>query len=241
MQENTGSKATSALNIPSSDAKTAIDNVPAENQGTTLLDSESPSEDFDTNPPAQLITKEKYLERKQEDAEHTASLEARNAPMPATGGNPAATVADPLGVQVQPRYDVVQNRSNLFLIIPDLKSEEDDRGAKLLPGEVIKLTDFYSPQQINRSRGLRYSSTELKGLDGNFALVPLANEEQGANFTPPEKKELAAGTTVIDNEPNDFDIRFEELEAKEKKREEKLKKKSLGMRKSSQHGSVNNV
>jgi len=226
--------------IPASDVNTAQTIGPK--QDSTLLDAESPSEDFNhDNPPAQLITKEKYIEKRQADAEHMKELEGRNAPMPATGGNPNATVADPLGVQVQPRYDIVQNRSNLFLVIPDLKASEEDMGEKLSPGEVIKLTDFYSPQQINRSKGLRYASTVMPGVNGAFALVPLANEEQGANFKPPQKEEHAPGTTLIDNEPNDFDLRFEELEAKEAKREDRLKRKSLGMKKSSKHGSVTNV
>lgn len=185
-------------------------------------------------------TSEKVMEQKAQQKKFREDLENRSL---SASGNPEATVADPIGVNVEPRYDIVQNRSDRYLIIPDLRADDrdDSRGEALEPGQVIKLTDFYSPQQINRSKGLRHAATEMEGIDGNKALVPLKSEEEGDDFVVPEKKTHTPGTTIIDEQPNDFDKRFEELEIREQKRMDKLLKKNLGSKRTSQHGSVSHV
>lgn len=193
-----------------------------------------------TNNPEKISPKDRAIQQKEEQKALREELENRAS---AASGNPQAKVADPYGVNVAPRYDVVQNRSDRYLIIPDLRADntEDSRGEALEPGQVIKLTDFYSPQQINRSKGLRYAATEMEGVGGNKALVPLNSEEEGDNFIVPEKKKYSPGTTFEDSTPNDFDKRFEEVEQREQKRMDKLLKKNLGSRKTAQHGSVNHV
>jgi len=237
MQVNTDSTAVENKNVPNSNERTVNTNP---QHVSTTLDSETPTEEFDSdNPPAKLISKEEIEKRKAEDKAYAESLNTRS-PLPASG-NPNATVADPYQAQVQPRYDIVQNRSDKYLVIPDLKTGEEDMGETLMPGDVIKLTDFYSPQQINRSKGLRYASTVLKGVNDNMALVPLRTEEEGDSFTVPEREKHAPGTTLVDTTQNDFDDRFDELRKKEEKREEKLKKKTLGLQKAKQHGTVNHV
>ena len=123
--------------------------------------------------------------------------------------------------------------------MPDLKTNDDDMGLMMVPGQVEVLTDFYTPQEINRSRGLKYAATKVPGYyQGEFALVPLRSEEDGAAFTPPKKEALPKGIPVEDTAYNPFDERFEELEAREAKRDEKLRKKTLGMRTTKKHGSA---
>ena len=161
-------------------------------------------------------------------------LESREA-LPATG-DPSATVSDPFTVNVAPRYTVMQNQSDKFLVVPDMKTNDEDMGLVFEPGEVVLLTDFYSPQQINRSKGLRYAATKLLGVSDKFMLIPLAREEDGKAFVAPQKKKYAKGTSFEDMEQNDFDDRFAELEQREAKREEKLLKKTLASRTTKKHG-----
>lgn len=189
-------------------------------------------------PQAKKITPEEYAKRVEAQAELKQNLASRNTQF----GNPGATLADPIGAQVQPRYIIVQNRSDGILHVPDLRSNmPEDPGLIIQPGEVYNLGDFYTPMEINRSRGLRYAATKMKGVEGNRALVPLANEEEGGNFKVPEKKKYPAGTTMEDTADNPFDERFDELEKREAKREDKLLKKTLAGRKQRQHGSTGHV
>ena len=169
------------------------------------------------------------------DRKFKETLDARNT---AALGNPNAAIADPYTVKVDARYNVVQNQSSYFLIIPDLKTGPEDMGLTLTPGEHIKLTDFYSPLEINRSKGLRYAATKLKGIGENYALIPLASEEAALAFKVPEKAKHAKGESFDDPNYNDFDARFEELEQKDAKAEERLRKKTLAGRVTKQHGSA---
>ena len=57
----------------------------------------------------------------------------------------------------------------------------------------------------------------------------------------PEKELPPPGSTFEDTAQNDFDDRFEELERRDAKRQEKMIKKSLGAKKHKNHGSVNHV
>jgi len=180
-----------------------------------------------------ILSPQDVEKRKEEERASRATLESRA--VPATG-NPDATIADPMMQRVVPRYDLVQNRSQMALIVPDLKTNPEDTGLMLYPGEVIKLTDFYSPMEINRSKGLRYAASKLPGLDGNFALIPLGNEDQAAEFKLPQKQKYPKGTVIEDQQVNDFDLRFEELEMRDAKREEKLLKKTLAGRVTRKHG-----
>lgn len=182
---------------------------------------------------AHFITPDKMAEAQEAQKEFQKTLESRVS-LPAAG-DPSAVVSDPFMTRVAARYNIVQNRSNLMLIIPDLKTNPEDMGLVLNPGDSIRLTDFYSPQEINRSKGLRYSATKLQGVNG-FALVPLNDESEGADFKVPERRHYEKGTSYDDTTPNDFDLRFEELETKEAKREEKLMRKTLAGRVTRQHG-----
>ena len=185
----------------------------------------------------QKISTTEFQQRIAQQKELKEKLAARSPQM----GNPMATLADPIGAQVQPRYVIVQNRSIMILHMPDLRSSNpDDLGLMMQPGEVVVLTDFYTPMEINRSRGLRYAATKMQGVNG-FAMCPLKTEEEGKEFILPQRKKYPAGTTIEDMEDNAFDDRFDELEKREAKREEKLMKKTLGGRKQRQQGSVNHV
>jgi len=182
-----------------------------------------------------ILSPAEVAARKEEEKAHKESLEERA--VPATG-NPNATIADPMMQRVEPRYNLVQNQSLMALIVPDLKTNSEDTGLMLYPGEVIRLTDFYSPMEINRSKGLRYAASKLTGLNGNFALIPLANEEQADAFKLPEKQKYPKGTIIEDQQVNDFDRRFDELEMRDAKREEKLLKKTLAGRVTRMHGAA---
>ena len=183
---------------------------------------------------AKVLRKEDIAARQQAEAEQQETLEARDVGQ----GNPEAKLADPVGQQVKPRYEIVQNRSDCILVFPDLRNGNDpgDRGLSLNPGEVVTLTDFYTPMEINRSRGLRKAATEMPGVAGQKALVVLKNEGEGADFVPPQKAVHAPGSLIVDEHPNDFDIRFEEMELKDSKREQKLMQKTLGGRTLKRHG-----
>ena len=177
----------------------------------------------------------KLKKKLEEDKALMEKLEDRA--LPATG-DPNAKVADPYTVGVTPRYNIVQNRSEFILVVPDLKTNVEDMGLVLQPGEVIILGDFYTPMEVNKSKGLRWAATQCKGVGDNMALVPLRTEEEGASFKVPERVKHAPGTTLEDTAHNDFDDRYEELEKREAKREEKLIKKTLGSRRTKQHGSA---
>lgn len=183
-----------------------------------------------------VLTKEEMQRREKMGKEHKDGLESRTALSPT--GNPEATIADPMMQKVVPRYNIVQNQSNLALIVPDLKTNPDDTGLMLYPGEVIKLTDFYSPMEINRSKGLRYAASVLKGIGDAYALIPLQSEDEGKNFRLPERQKYPKGTVIEDPIINDFDRRFDELEIRDAKREEKLLKKTLAGRTTRMHGAA---
>jgi hypothetical protein len=107
------------------------------------------------------------------------------------------------------------------------------------PGQFISLTDFYTPQEINRSKGLRRASTEMKsGIGDKCVLVPLRTEEEAAAFVVPKKATYPKGTVIEDPNDNDFDIRFEELELREAKANEKILKKTLAGRVTKKHGAA---
>lgn len=204
-------------------------------QGTAMVVDKTAtnSQNTDETGGAHFITPDKMAEAQEAQRQFQKNLESRVS-LPASG-DPSAVVSDPFMTRVAARYNIVQNRSNLMLIIPDLKTNPEDMGLVLNPGDSIRLTDFYSPQEINRSKGLRYSATKLQGING-FALVPLNDESEGADFKVPERRHYEKGTSYDDVTPNDFDLRFEELEAKEAKREEKLMRKTLAGRVTRQHG-----
>lgn len=185
-------------------------------------------------PPAFQVNRDRMAKKIQEDKELAASLAARSTL--SSRGNPDAKVADPHLPHITPRYDIVQNRSDMVLIVPDLKTNVEDMGLVLNPGMHIVLTDFYTPQEINRSKGLRYAATKLVGAGSEFALVPIASEAEASTYQVPERKQLPKGIPIEDMTPNDFDIRFNELEAREAKREEKLLRKTLGMGRTKEHG-----
>ena len=210
--------------------------VPAESPAAVdVEEQELPPEEV---PPAFKVSKETFDKQRVEDKELAQQLANRDARY----GDPNARIADPIMQQVAPRYNVVQNQSDKVLVIPDVKADAEDMGLVLQPGEMILLTDFYSPQQINRSRGLRYAATIEKGIGDKFALVPLKTEEEGAAFVVPKKKQRAPGETFEDpDDDNPFDARYAELEAREAKRDAKLIKKTLASRKQKQHGAVSHV
>ena len=199
--------------------------------GTNVPDAAS---DLSTIKP-QILGPKEVEARKMQEQEHRAALESRA--VPATG-NPNATISDPMMHRVEARYDVVQNQSQMALIIPDLKTNPEDTGLMLYPGEVIKLSDYYSPMEINRSKGLRYAASKMAGIGDKFALIPLVNEEAAADFKLPERQKYPKGTILEDQVINDFDLRYEELEMRDAKREEKLLKKTLAGRVTRKHGAA---
>ena len=190
----------------------------------------------DSTPKAKVLKKSDMAKLHQDAAKQQEALAARDVGQ----GNPEAKLSDPVGAQVKPRYEVVQNRSDCILVFPDLRNGNDpnDRGLSMNPGDVVTLTDFYTPMEINRSRGLRKAAMEMPGVAGQKALVVLNSEEQGADFVPPQKAVHAPGTLIVDDHPNDFDLRFEEMEMKDSKREQKLMQKTLGGRTLKRHGAA---
>jgi hypothetical protein len=181
------------------------------------------------------LTNEAMAQMQADNARMKQELASRSLP---AAGNPEARVADPTVLQVQARYDIVQNQSTVRLIMPDLKTGPEDMGLSMNPGEYIKLSDFYTPQEINRSKGLRRAATEMKSFNGNFVLIPLKCEEDAKLFVVPEKTKYPKGTIVEDMADNDFDLRFEELETKEAKANEKILKKTLAGRVTKKHGTA---
>ena len=185
------------------------------------------------------IDQEKVAAKIAADTALAKSL-AERQPLPATG-DPNARISDPYTVNVTPRYNIVQNQSDKLLVIPDMKTNDEDMGLVFQPGEVVVLTEFYSPQQINRSKGLRYAATDvhaLNGVNGRPMLIPLNTEEEGKSFAVPKKVQMPKGSMFEDQLHNDFDDRFAELELRDAKREEKLRKKTLASRKLKQHGAA---
>jgi len=230
---------------PTNNVETPV--VPTEPSVNTFSTPNNQSGGDETNlptePKAQLTVESvntvdatKLATKLEEDQKLADKMSARTPIAPS--GNANATVSDPYMVKVDARYDVVQNQSDKLLVVPDMKTNDDDMGLVFQPGEIFTLSDFYSPQEINRSKGLRFAATKAEGVNGNFMLVPLSNEEEGAGFVVPKKKQYPKGTIMEDTVPNDFDLRFDELEAKEAKREEKLLRKTLAGKRTKQHGSA---
>jgi len=207
------------------------------NQGSTVVEKTGINSEVDETGGAKLVSPADMAAKQEVARIKREELEARNT---AAQGNPNATIADPYMVRVEPRYDIVQNQSTYMVVIPDLKTGPEDLGLTLQPGEIIKLTDFYSPLEINRSKGLRYVSTKLlSGLgEGAYAVVGLKSEEEGNRFVLPKKRVREKGETFEDNVPNDFDRRFEELEAKDAKANERLLRKTLASRTTRLHGAA---
>lgn len=247
MQSNTGAEGTEKGNAEQEVVQTEsvqkkdVLNIPAPQEVDTQPEKANmvESKEISETPPVTILTKEEMAKRVKEDEAFRKKLEAREKS--ANFGNPAARVADPAFVNVQPRYDIVQNRSENVIIVPDLKTHVEDMGLVLQPGEVAVLHDFYSPQEINRSRGLRWAATEMKGYGGNMGLTSLKSEDEGTNFKLPPKVKREPGTTFEDKQENPFDERFYELEERDAKREAKLIKKTLASRKQRMHGQVTHV
>lgn len=83
-------------------------------------------------------------------------------------------------VVVEPKVRFVGNISNEMLIIPDLRNDVDEEGLTILPGQKIDLLLYYSPREINRSRGL-----------DNF-LHGLKNPATGEKIYDPKLKVLSS-------------------------------------------------
>ena len=94
--------------------------------------------------------------------------------IPGDGAVPNTTPIQQTVVQVQPKVRFIGNHSNTLVIIPDLKNEVDDSGLSLQPGTKYDLLLYYTPQEINRSRGLDNALNGIKDpKTGEYTMLPV--------------------------------------------------------------------
>lgn len=140
-------------------------------------------------------------------------------------------VADPgaLMTSKRPKARFVANTSGGLLVIPDLGD-----GFWMEAGEKADLLQYFTPQEINKSRGVDNAFNTTSDTTGLPQLVRLTsmNDQlpEGAIVIPEGEREDHRSTYEASR--NEFDDKLEEDLAKEEERNEKLK----GRRATRQHG-----
>lgn len=131
--------------------------------------------------------------------------------------------------QQEPKARFVLNATGNRYVIPDLKNSVDENGLTLNPGERIDLLQFYTPQEINRSRGLDNGIKGVKNPDNDaWAVTPgliiLESMDQVVNYTP--EKPFAQGKSAgssFEAARNFADDNLDKLDLQEEKEFEKIK------------------
>ena len=143
-----------------------------------------------------------------------------------------------LAVSKKPRCRYVANTSGGILIIPDLVSAAEEGGIALDPGEKLDLLQYFTPEQINRSRGLVRALKEISETTKLAQLTVIGSVDDplpdGA-IVKPLVERVSPGTTV-EADANVYDRRIDEEYEKENIRNEKLKQGAQRRRHTTQHG-----
>ena len=142
----------------------------------------------------------------------------------------STTEAPDIKINAKARY--IGNISGGTVIIPDLKNSIDEHGLSLNAGESRDLALYYTPQEINRSRGLDKAISGSKDpITGKVVLKPSIrllddlNEELPAIPKPPSQKH--APGTQLEAGRNFADDNLEDLANLEKKELEKISRQTI--------------
>lgn len=146
--------------------------------------------------------------------------------------------ADALITSNKPRFRYIANTSGGILCIPDLQNEVEPEGIAFKAGEKVDLLSMFTPQQINRSRGLQGSVTKISEQSGLPMITILTGLDDllpdGAIIQPLAEK-VAPGTTM-QAEDNVFDEKLDRTYEKEEERAEKQRGASHMRRHTRQKG-----
>lgn len=148
--------------------------------------------------------------------------------------------ADPnaLVTSKHPRARYVVNTSGGLLIIPDLVSDSEEGGIALDPGEKVDLLQMFTPEQINRSRGVTRALATVSETTGLKQLTVINSLDDpvpdGAIVVPLAQR--VEPETVLQAPVNIFDQKLDEDYQKEQERNDRLKAASRRERHTSQHG-----
>ncbi len=133
----------------------------------------------------------------------------------------------------KPRFRFVANTSGGILCIPDLKNEAEEDGIAFKAGEKLDLLTMFTPQQINRSRGLQNSVEKISDQTGLTMLTVLDSIDdplpKGAIIKPLIER-VEPGTTMQADE-NPFDEKLDRAYQKEEDQAEKVRGASHHRRK----------
>lgn len=138
----------------------------------------------------------------------------------------------------KPRFRYVANTSGGILCIPDLRNEVEPEGIGLEAGEKIDLLTMFTPQQINRSRGLQNSVKKISdqsGLPLITVLESLDDPLPEGTFIKPLAETVTPGTR-LQADDNIFDDKLDHAYEKEEEQAEKARGASHLRRKTRQHG-----
>jgi len=139
-------------------------------------------------------------------------------------------------VKVTPKCRFVANVGNTLVIIPDLRNPVDEEGFKLNPGEKVDLLLYFTPQEINRSRGL---DNLIQGVTnpqtGEVVTPPVLKvlkslDEEIPEIPPPFIKTQRPGAQ-LEAEPNYADENLQRLEEQEQKEFERIRTQNRHMSK----------
>lgn len=154
---------------------------------------------------------------------------------PTMTGIPDTSPISETVIRVQPKVRFVGNISNDTIVIPDLKNAVDESGLVLQPSQKIDLLLYYTPQEINRSRGLDNCINGIKDLKTEKEIQPpilkvLQSLEE--SIPPPAKSfvESHEKGSQFEAEPNYADDNLKRLDEEERKEEERIQAKNRHMR-----------
>ena len=137
----------------------------------------------------------------------------------------------------KPRFRFMANTSGGILCIPDLKNEAEDEGIGFQPGEKVDLLTMFTPQQINRSRGLVGCTKKISqtGLPAITVLNSLDDPLPEGAIIVPLALRTSPGTS-IQADDNEFDEKLDRAYEKEEERAEKQRGASHMRRHTRQQG-----
>lgn len=143
--------------------------------------------------------------------------------------------ANPQDTGITPKVRFIGNPTNQLIIIPDLRNAVDENGLSLNPGEKIDLTQYYTPQEINRSRGLDRLLKGSKNPVTGEEIIPVSLLELKSldDELPDPPKPFAYGKepgSVFHADRNYADQNLDRLATQEQKETERAMAQSGGIK-----------
>jgi len=145
-----------------------------------------------------------------------------------------------LATSDRPRYRFIANTSGGLHFIPDLQNATMREGIGFAACEVIDLLSIFTPQEINRSRGLINSVEKISAQTG----LPYITVLESLDDLLPEGADLKSLVdrvkpgTVLEAEESEYDDKLYDVYEREEKQAERMSATSTKFknRKTKQHG-----